>query len=152
MEKPESDKVPSLHAIDAVFHAATIQQEAGVAAHATIEIDSTAASARTTQLVEAAEAVADTILITPALVRGDGEVTIRLKPTVLDGSEIHIEAKGADIKVSIAPTTYSAQQIVEQSQTQLAQTLAERLPSFQFTIMISPRPMTTRKGPSHETT
>jgi flagellar hook-length control protein FliK len=102
--------------------------------------------------VEAAEAVADTILVTPALVRGEGKVTIRLKPTVLDGSEIHLEAKGTKITVAIAPATNAAQQIVEQSKAQLAQTLAQRLPSFQFAVMISPRPMAYRKGSSDETT
>ena len=106
---------------------------------------------RTTQLVEAAEAVADTILVTPALVRGDGKVTIRLKPTVLDGSEINLEAKGTKITVSITPATEAAQQIVEQSKAQLAQTLAQRLPSFQFAVMISPRVMADRKGQSDET-
>ena len=52
----------------------------------------------------------------------------------------------------LAPATDAAQQIVEQSKAQLAQTLVQRLPSFQFAVMISPRLMADRKGPSDETT
>ena len=146
-------KTQQLQAVDSAFlNVAQPQAAPGAATPVTIEIDPSEASARTAQLVEVAEAVADTILVTPALVRGEGKVTIRLKPTVLDGSEIHLEAKGTKITVTIAPATDAAQQIVEQSKAQLAQTLVQRLPSFQFAVMISPRLMADRKGPSDETT
>ena len=151
--KTEPGKTQQLQTVDSAFlTVAQPQPTTGAATPVTIEIDPSEASARTAQLVEAAEAVADTILVTPALVRGEGKVTIRLKPTVLDGSEIHLEAKGTKITVAIAPATNAAQQIVEQSKAQLAQTLAQRLPSFQFAVMISPRPMAYRKGSSDETT
>ena len=151
--KTEPGKTQQLQTVDSAFlNVAQPQPTTGAATPVTIEIDPSEASARTAQLVEAAEAVADTILVTPALVRGEGKVTIRLKPTVLDGSEIHLEAKGTKITVAIAPATNAAQQIVEQSKAQLAQTLAQRLPSFQFAVMISPRPMAYRKGSSDETT
>ena len=151
--KTEPGKTQQLQAVDSAFlNVAQPQAAPGAATPVTIEIDPSEASARTAQLVEVAEAVADTILVTPALVRGEGKVTIRLKPTVLDGSEIHLEAKGTKITVTIAPATDAAQQIVEQSKAQLAQTLVQRLPSFQFAVMISPRLMADRKGPSDETT
>ena len=151
--KTEPGRTQQLQTVDSAFlNVAQPQAAPGAATPVTIEIDPSEASARTAQLVEVAEAVADTILVTPALVRGEGKVTIRLKPTVLDGSEIHLEAKGTKITVTIAPTTDAAQQIVEQSKAQLAQTLVQRLPSFQFAVMISPRLMTDRKGPSDETT
>ena len=151
--KTEPGKTQQLQTVDSAFlNVAQPQAAPGAATPITIEIDPSEASARTAQLVEVAEAVADTILVTPALVRGEGKVTIRLKPTVLDGSEIHLEAKGTKITVTIAPATDAAQQIVEQSKAQLAQTLVQRLPSFQFAVMISPRLMADRKGPSDETT
>ncbi len=151
--KTEPSKTQQLQAVDSAFlNVAQPQAAPGAATPVTIEIDPSEASARTAQLVEVAEAVSDTILVTPALVRGEGKVTIRLKPTVLDGSEIHLEAKGTKITVTIAPATDAAQQIVEQSKAQLAQTLVQRLPSFQFAVMISPRLMADRKGPSDETT
>ena len=151
--KTEPGKTQQLQAVDSAFlNVAQPQAAPGAATPVTVEIDPSEASARTAQLVEVAEAVSDTILVTPALVRGEGKVTIRLKPTVLDGSEIHLEAKGTKITVTIAPATDAAQQIVEQSKAQLAQTLVQRLPSFQFAVMISPRLMADRKGPSDETT
>ena len=151
--KTEPGKTQQLQTVDSAFlNVAQPQAASGAATPVTIEIDPSEASARTAQLVEVAEAVSDTILVTPALVRGEGKMTVRLKPTVLDGSEIHLEAKGTKITVTIAPATDAAQQIVEQSKAQLAQTLVQRLPSFQFAVMISPRLMADRKGPSDETT
>ena len=69
-------------------------------------------------------------------VRGEGTITIQLKPTVLDGSEIRLEAKGTEITVVVAPATHSIAQVVEQSKAQFEQTLAERIPSFQVTVSI----------------
>jgi flagellar hook-length control protein FliK len=104
-----------------------------------LEIDPASATARTQELVEAANAVADTIFVTPSLVKGEGEITIRLKPTVLDGSEIRIEAKGQAISVSLTPATVEVQRLAEQSQARFASTLSERLPSFQIAVAINPR-------------
>ena len=134
--------------------AAPFAQDAPVvqAAPATIEIDPSAATARTSELTEAASAVAKTISVTPALSRGDGEVVIRLKPTVLDGSEIRIEAKGSAITIDISPASAEAAQIVERSQAQFAQQLAERMPSFQFTVATTTRQSYDRKATSNETT
>ena len=101
-----------------------------------LEIDPAAATARTHELVEAASQVADTILVTPSLVHGEGEVTIRLRPTVLDGSEIRLEAKDSSITVTVTPATPSVAQAVEQSRVQFEQQLVERMPSFQFAVLV----------------
>ena len=101
-----------------------------------LEIDPAVATARTHELVEAATQVADTILVTPSLVRGEGEITIQLKPTVLDGSEIRLEAKGSSITVAITPATPSAAQVIVQAKVQFEQTLAERIPSFQIAVSV----------------
>ena len=123
------------------------------AASATIEIDPSAASARTSELTEAAAAVTETIKVTPSLVRGDGEVVIRLKPNVLDGSEIRLEARGTEVTIDIRPANADVAQAVERSQAQFAQQLSERLPSFQFTVAVTTaKPITFRKSTSNETT
>ena len=122
------------------------------AASATVEIDPSAATARTSELTEAAAAVAETIRVTPSLVRGDGEVVIRLKPNVLDGSEIRLEARGSAVTIDIRPATAEVARAVEQAQAQFAQQLAERMPSFQFTVAVTPRQSYDRRPASHETT
>ena len=108
---------------------------AGIAPVA-IEIDPAAATARTHELVEAASQVADTILVTPSLIHGEGEITIQLKPTILDGSEIRLEAKGSSITVAITPATPSAAQAIASAKVQFEQTLAERIPSFQIAVSV----------------
>ena len=118
-----------------------------VAGIVSIEIDPTAATAKTHELVDAAAQVADTILVTPSLVHGEGEITIQLKPTVLDGSEIHIEAKGTSITVAVTPATPSVAYVVAQSQAQFEQALVERLPSFQIAVTVVPL-KTTRRSES----
>ena len=87
--------------------------------------------------MDAAAQVADTILVTPSLVSGEGEITIQLKPNVLDGSEIRLEAKGTTITVDITPATPSVAQVIAQSQAQFEQTLVERLPSFQIAVTVA---------------
>ena len=128
----------TLQALPVAMPAAAAQDvaSAAIAPSVALEIDPAAATARTHELVEAASQVADTILVTPSLVSGEGEVTIRLMPTVLDGSEIRLEAKGSSISVTVTPTTQSVAQAVEQSRIQFEQQLTERLPSFQFAIAV----------------
>ena len=116
-----------------------------------LEIDPTAATARTQELVDAAVVVADTILVTPSLVHGEGEVTIRLRPTVLDGSEIRLEAKGEAITVALTPATPEVQRLAEQSQARFAAELAERIPSFQIAVVVNPRQTISRRDLRDET-
>jgi flagellar hook-length control protein FliK len=116
-----------------------------------VEIDPASASARTQELVDAAAVVADTILVTPSLVHGEGEVTIRLRPTVLGGSEIRLEAKGEAITVALTPATVEVQRLAEQSQARFAAELSERIPSFQIAVVINPRPNVSRRDLRDET-
>jgi len=116
-----------------------------------LEINPAAASARTHELVETAAQVADTILVTPSLAKGDGEVVIHLKPNVLDGSEIHIEAKGTSLSIAIAPTTPEIGQLIERSSVQFEQMLSERIPSFQIAVAVLPRHSTEKKAIRDET-
>ena len=125
--------------------------EAASASAVALEIDPAAATARTQELVDAALVVADTILVTPSLVRGEGEVTIRLRPTVLDGSEIRIEAKGESLTVALTPSTDQVQRFAEQSQARFAAELSERIPSFQIAIVVNSRQTTARRDLRDET-
>ena len=153
---PQDDMLQATKVEDVVIPIAVpmAQDSAPIAAaSATIEIDPSAASARTSELTEAAAAVAETIKVTPSLVRGDGEVVIRLKPNVLDGSEIRLEARGSEVTIDIRPASADVAQAVERSQAQFAQQLAERMPSFQFTVAVAAaKPSTDRKSTSNETT
>ncbi len=116
-----------------------------------VEIDPATATARTQELVDAAAVVADTILVTPSLVHGEGEVTIHLRPTVLDGSEIRLEAKGEAITVALTPATVEVQRLAEQSQARFAAELSERIPSFQIAVVVNPRQTTSRRDLRDET-
>jgi len=86
-------------------------------------------------LVQAAEAVADTILVSPGLLRGEGEIRVQLKPDVLDGSEIRIGVSGKNLDVSFVPRTYDMSALIEQCRPQLEQHLAARI--HRFTVKVS---------------
>ena len=154
-EKPESDNV-SATSIPATFQPFSLPTTSTPEPHAVdgvveVEIDPASASARTQELVDAAAVVADTILVTPSLVHGEGEVTIRLRPTVLGGSEIRLEAKGEAITVALTPATVEVQRLAEQSQARFAAELSERIPSFQIAVVINPRHNVSRRDLRDET-
>ena len=90
-------------------------------------------------LVEAAQAVADTLLVTPGLLRGEGEVRIRLRPDVLDGAEIQISVTGRNLAVSFTPTTEEVATLIERCQPQLTAHLAERIHAFQIAVDVRRR-------------
>ncbi|MCR5413978.1 MAG: hypothetical protein K6F50_04540 [Kiritimatiellae bacterium] len=108
--------------------------------------EANAASARTREVVSAVETVAATVSVTPGLAKGEGEVKIVLKPDVLDGSEIRVEAKGSALTVAITPATPEVAQIMERNISQFQQHLASRIPAFAVTVSVTPR-----KGKTNET-
>lgn len=91
-------------------------------------------SARTVEIVETiadiVEAVSAQIEVTPSLVKGEGEILIRLQPTVLDGSEIKLSAKDNNLSLLIIPATPEAETIVAGNLPRLEVALAEHLPTF----------------------
>ena len=146
-EQPRAEGVVIPAAVPFVQDAPAVQP-----APVTIEIDNAAASARTSELTKAVAEVAKTISITPALTRGDGEVVIHLKPEILDGSEIRLEAKGQTVTIDIRPANAEVAQVVERMQAQFAQQLTDRMPSFQFTVAVSPmKQISDRKSTNNET-
>ena len=79
---------------------------------------------------EIADAVAAQIVVTPSILKGEGEVLIRLKPTVLDGSEIKLSSKDNTLSIEIVPATEQAEQMIAGHVIQLERALAEHLPTF----------------------
>ena len=96
-----------------------------------------AAAARTQVLVDAVEAVCDAIQVKPGVVEGQGEVRIQLKPEVLSGTEVCIEAKGSTLTVAFNPTTQDAAAILMQNITQFEQHLAGRIHNYQIAARVN---------------
>ena len=99
------------------------------------------ASTRTAEIAETVsriiEAVSEQIEVCPAMVRGEEEVVIRLKPTVLGGSEIKLSAKDGILSLEITPATPVAEQLVARNIPQLERALAEHIPAFHgFTVAV----------------
>ena len=97
-------------------------------------------------LVEAARAVADTLLVTPGLLRGEGEIRIQLRPDVLDGTEIHIVVAGRQLTVAFTPPTHELAALIEQSRPQLTAHLAERIHAFQIAVDVRRRVRSEERG------
>ena len=97
-------------------------------------------------LVEAARAVADTLLVTPGLLRGEGEIRIQLRPDVLDGTEIHIVVVGRQLTVAFTPPTPDLVALIEQSRPQLTAHLAERIHAFQIAVDVRRRVRSEERG------
>ena len=147
-EKDDAEKAAVPHdAATALPASPAVAPAAPAAAPVPVHGDPSAANARNRELAEAAAAVVDTLVVRPALTRGDGEVTIRLKPTILGGSEIKLKARGKTVTVEVHPATPHVAVIVERSQAQLAQQLAERMPSFNFIVNVK-SPASRRKNES----
>ena len=110
-----------------------------------------AATARTEAIVETVdkivEAVVGQIVVTPAIVHGDGNVRITLKPTVLDGSEISLTSKDGMLSVAIAPATPEAERIVAVALPRLETALAEHVSAFRHVSVA----LVQKKGKTNET-
>lgn len=87
-------------------------------------------------LIQAAEAVADAILVSPGLLRGEGEIRVQLKPDVLDGTEIRIGVTGRQMDVSFMPTNADMSALIEQCRPQLEQHLAARIHRFAVNVSV----------------
>ena len=110
-----------------------------------------AATARTEVIVETVdkivEAVVGQIVVTPALARGDGNVRIILKPTVLDGSEISLTAKDGTLTVAVMPATIDAERLASAALPRLETALAEHVSAFRNVAVA----IVQKKGKANET-
>ena len=114
--------------------AASPLREAPFVAAAQQEISASTASARTEAIVEVvsnvAEAIAGQILVTPSLVRGEGQMIVRLKPEVLDGSEIRLSSESGTLAVEVVPSTPNAAKLATEAMPRLETALAEHVSAF----------------------
>ena len=141
--------------VSAAIHAAPVSVAPSADASApaispSIAIDP-AVTTRTAVIAETVaqivEAVADQIVVTPALTHGDGNVRIVLKPTVLDGSEISMTAKDGALTVAITPATPESGQLAAAALPRLETALAEHVSAFrQVSVAI-----VQKKGKANET-
>ena len=92
---------------------------------------------RTDVLVEAAMAVADTLLVTPGLMRGEGEILVQLKPDVLEGSQIRISVQGKTLDVAFQTPTEQLTQMLTTRLPELQQHLVAALPAFSFKVNVA---------------
>ena len=110
-----------------------------------------AATARTEAIVETVnkmvEAVVGQISVTPSLVKGEGEVHMTLKPTVLDGSDITLTAKDGTLTVAITPATPEAAQSAAAALPRLEAALAEHVAAFHHVSVA----LVAKKGKTDET-
>ncbi len=88
---------------------------------------------------EVANAVADTLLVSPGLLRGEGEVRVQLRPDVLEGSEIRIAVTGRQLAVDFIPQTQDVAVLIEQNRPQLEQHLAARIQTFTLSVGVHRR-------------
>ena len=95
-----------------------------------------AAVSKTDVLIEAANAVADTMIVSPGLMRGEGEIVVTLKPDVLAGSELRIAVAGGQMTVEFTPTVANVAQLLVECQPQLVQYLSERISGFQIAVNV----------------
>ena len=95
---------------------------------------------RTTEIVETiaeiVEAVSAQIEVTPSLVKGEGEILIRLQPTVLDGSEISLTAKDGTLSVVVVPATPEAERLAAVALPRLETALAEHVSVFRHVAVV----------------
>ncbi|MBP5544086.1 MAG: hypothetical protein ILM98_08420, partial [Kiritimatiellae bacterium] len=110
-----------------------------------------AATARTEVIVETVnkmvEAVVGQISVTPSLVKGEGEVHMTLKPTVLDGSDITLTAKDGTLTIAITPATPEAVQSAAAALPRLEAALAEHVAAFHHVSVA----LVAKKGKTDET-
>ena len=90
-------------------------------------------------VVETAHAVADTLLVSPGLLRGQGEIRIQLKPEVLEGTEVRLAVTGRRLNVEFLPTTPELAVLLERCGPQLQAHLAEKVHAFQIAVDVKRR-------------
>ena len=87
-------------------------------------------------LVAAAEAVADAILASDGFAGGEGCMLVRLRPEVLDGSEVRIVAKGDTLAVVVDPATQEVMDFVEADRMRFERHLAERVHAWRVSVCV----------------
>ncbi len=84
--------------------------------------------------VHAAQAVADVLLVSPGLLRGQGEIVVQLRPDVLEGTEVRIAVTGRQLNVQFCPTTVDMAVLLEGSRMQIASHLTAKIATFNVSV------------------
>ena len=101
-----------------------------------VAVERTLAVRGAEMVVEAAGEIADAILVTPGLLRGQGEIRIQLKPEVLAGTEVRIEVTGRTLSVEFHPVEHDVAVLIDQNLPQLQQQLATRIHAFDIAVAV----------------
>jgi hypothetical protein len=84
------------------------------------------------------ETVVETLAVTPTLsLTGEGEIHIKLKSDILDGSSIKIEVKNGELKVVVEPASRAAEEILLKSQEAFQNHLAERVTAWRINVGVA---------------
>ena len=84
------------------------------------------------------ETVVETLAVTPTLSStGEGEIHIKLKSDILDGSSIKIEVKNGELKVVVEPASRAAEEIFIKSQEAFQNHLAERVTAWRINVGVA---------------
>ena len=85
-----------------------------------------------------AETVVETLAVTPTLSStGEGEIHIKLKSDILDGSSIKIEVKNGELKVVVEPASRAAEEILLKSHEAFQNHLAERVTAWRINVGVA---------------
>jgi len=114
-------------------HVATAMPEASRAVAETTAV-SAPAEVSPASLVQAADAVADEILVSSELMLGKGEIRVQLKPDVLGGSAVTVSVTGRQLDVTFVPATQEIAVLVAQNQAAIAAHLAARIRTFNVSL------------------
>ena len=115
--------------------AESVPQQAGPVQTAAVP---DAAARVTAMLRAAADAVAASVQVSPDLARtGTGEIRVRLRPDVLDGSSVRFEASGGDLKITLYPATQAAAAVLEAHLERFRTHLAERVANWRINVGVA---------------
>ena len=85
-----------------------------------------------------AETVVETLAVTPTLSStGEGEIHIKLKSDILDGSSIKIEVKNGELKIVVEPASRAAEEILLKSHEAFQNHLAERVTAWRINVGVA---------------
>ena len=128
---PGATVAPEVSAAQSITPTEVVRAQAAVSAVASA---APVAPTPAAVFVEAAQAVADTLLVSPGLLRGHGEIVVQLRPDVLEGTEVRIAVTGRQLDVQFRPTTVDMSVLLENGRTQIASHLSAKIATFNVTV------------------
>ena len=96
-------------------------------------------ASRAALLLQVADGVAEAVVMCPSLMWGEGEVSVRLSPDVLGGTEIRLRVSDGGLLVQLTPSAEVVTAQLQAAQPQLQAWLSERLAVYQQRIRVEVR-------------